>query len=90
MIYNVIVDGAWSDWSDYGDCLVTCGKGHKTRSRECNSPLPANGGLNCTGESSEATECEEDACPGIFFDIPTVEKLNPSFYVKIIYSNVTI
>ena len=89
MINNFIVDGAWSDWSDYGDCLVTCGKGHKIRSRECNSPLPANGGLNCTGESSNATECEEDACPGTYFDIPTVDRLN-QFYVRVINSNVTI
>ena len=78
MVYNVIVDGAWSDWSDYGDCLVTCGKGHKTRSRECDSPLPANRGLNCTGESSEATECEEDTCPGMTFsdDFKYREQIN--------------
>ena len=60
----MIVDGGWSDWTAYDDCSVTCGAGSQTRSRECDSPEPSNGGSTCDGDSSETTACEEDACLG--------------------------
>ena len=60
----MIVDGGWSDWTAYDDCSVTCGDGSQTRSRECDSPEPSNGGSTCDGDSSETTACEEDACLG--------------------------
>ena len=60
----MIVDGGWSDWTAYDDCSVTCGAGSQTRSRECDSPEPSNGGSTCVGDSSETTACEEDACLG--------------------------
>ena len=63
-ISGYIVDGEWSNWSDYGDCSVTCGNGSRTRSRECNSPEPSGGGSPCAGESQQTNECKEIACPG--------------------------
>ena len=65
MIYNFTVDGAWSDWGEYSDCTVTCGAGSQTRSRDCNSPPPVNGGSSCMGDASETRDCDESTCPGM-------------------------
>ena len=35
--------GSWSNWSDYGECTVTCGVGSQTRTREC-VVVPGTGG----------------------------------------------
>lgn len=61
----VTVDGAWSSWSGYGLCSVSCGGGKQSRSRTCTNPKPANGGLDCPGGASELTDCNVDACPTV-------------------------
>ncbi|XP_071151058.1 uncharacterized protein [Mytilus edulis] len=58
-----IIDGAWSQWGNFGQCSVTCGGGQYTRSRTCSDPYPQNGGLSCSGDSSEFTNCNTQACP---------------------------
>ncbi|XP_063430248.1 uncharacterized protein LOC134712536 [Mytilus trossulus] len=58
-----IIDGAWSQWGNFGQCSVTCGGGQYTRSRTCSDPYPQNGGLSCSGDSSEFTDCNTQACP---------------------------
>ena len=62
----MVVNGEWSNWSDYEDCSVTCGSGSQARSRECNSPAPSNGGSTCTGVATQTKDCEKTACPGMF------------------------
>ncbi|XP_061173323.1 SCO-spondin-like [Saccostrea echinata] len=57
------VDGGWSRWSTLSDCSVTCGPGHKTRTRACSHPFPAHGGANCLGVNSEVQNCTEKLCP---------------------------
>lgn len=58
------VDGKWSDWSYWTDCSETCGNGTHTRNRECNSPEPENGGLNCSGIEVENEVCYSGVgCP---------------------------
>ncbi|XP_071829906.1 uncharacterized protein [Apostichopus japonicus] len=59
-----IVTGGWSDWSLWSDCNVTCGNGTHTRERHCNNPIPANGGADCQGPSSEVKACHNGTCPG--------------------------
>ena len=73
---NTIVDGAWSNWSAHAACSVTCGNGSQTRTRDCSSPEPVNGGSNCTGNSSESQDCIESPCSGmsgtfnfVYFDV---------------------
>lgn len=50
----------WSEWSDYGQCSVTCDRGTVTRTRECINGRP--GDLGCPGSDFEAMACEEEAC----------------------------
>ena len=64
-IFNsVVLNGGWSDWSAFGPCR--CENNTETRTRECNSPLPSRGGLNCTGEASESVDCTPEVCPGMY------------------------
>lgn len=59
------VHGGFSQWSAWRSCSVTCGKGNQKRSRQCNSPSPANGGKPCQGSDSEMRNCHNKLCPGI-------------------------
>ena len=58
VILSCPVDGQWGNWSKWSYCNVTCGQGHKSRTRECNNPAPENGGFNCIGDNVEVTKCE--------------------------------
>ncbi|XP_063691535.1 SCO-spondin-like [Bolinopsis microptera] len=58
------VDGGWGDYGDWSTCSVECGGGTQTRTRNCNSPLPANGGVECEGDTEDKQSCNEQACAG--------------------------
>lgn len=49
------VDGVWCEWSE---CSAQCDGG--TQTRECACPAPANGGIDCSGPSSQS--CNEQSC----------------------------
>jgi hypothetical protein len=58
----VLVNGEWSDWSDVGECtedeLLQIWE--KTRSRQCNNPVPQYGGLTChPDQDHETVVCSE-------------------------------
>ncbi|XP_052790255.1 SCO-spondin-like isoform X2 [Mya arenaria] len=57
------VDGGWEVWNDWSNCDVTCGHGHKQRTRTCSNPTPAHGGHNCTGKDAETASCNLEKCP---------------------------
>lgn len=59
------VDGSWGNWGQWGTCTVTCGGGRWSRSRTCDNPAPANGGLDCPGDMSDFSDCNTDACPTV-------------------------
>lgn len=64
-MFVVPVDGGFSEWRAWDVCSVTCGTGTQTRTRDCTNPTPANGGADCTGDTTEVTSCEEGPCPGM-------------------------
>ncbi|KAL4216655.1 Hemicentin-1 [Mactra antiquata] len=64
LCHLVDVDGGWGSWSEWTHCSVTCEQGIIERHRTCSNPMPANDGLNCTGNFFESKECFTAApCP---------------------------
>ncbi|XP_043795099.1 A disintegrin and metalloproteinase with thrombospondin motifs 9-like isoform X3 [Apis laboriosa] len=57
------VDGQWGEWGRYGKCSRTCGGGIKKKYRECDNPLPQNGGRYCIGEQVKYRSCGTRECP---------------------------
>ncbi|KAM9810595.1 complement component C7 [Neosynchiropus ocellatus] len=51
-----VTDGSWSCWSAW-----TCAGSQRSRQRTCTNPTPQNGGQECVGESTETSDCEENA-----------------------------
>lgn len=43
---------------------MSCGVGAQKRLRQCNNPLPANGGRHCAGSDTETRRCQGKPCPG--------------------------
>ncbi|XP_072571069.1 A disintegrin and metalloproteinase with thrombospondin motifs 9 isoform X2 [Paramormyrops kingsleyae] len=56
------VDGAWGVWSPFGTCSRTCGGGIKIGVRECNRPIPRNGGDYCVGRRMKFRSCNSEPC----------------------------
>ncbi|XP_076472736.1 SCO-spondin-like isoform X3 [Babylonia areolata] len=57
------IDGNWGSWGPYEPCSVTCGEGSKSRTRQCDSPAPQNGGNICSGSDLNSVQCNIAACP---------------------------
>lgn len=51
------VHGGWGEWGPMGPCSRTCGGGLKYSERECDRPVPANGGRYCIGERRRLFTC---------------------------------
>ena len=68
----ILVDGIYTQWSQWGACSVTCGTGTHIRNRQCIGPF--HGGRPCTdplnkngfGDATESENCFEKACPSKF------------------------
>ncbi|XP_062577895.1 SCO-spondin-like [Saccostrea cucullata] len=59
-----VVDGGWSSWGPWSACSATCGDMiARSRKRQCDNPLPGNGGKDCDGKSFELGLCNVTACP---------------------------
>ncbi|XP_062325813.1 A disintegrin and metalloproteinase with thrombospondin motifs 9 [Osmerus eperlanus] len=56
------VEGAWGVWSPFGTCSRTCGGGIKIAVRECNRPVPRNGGKYCVGRRMKFRSCNSEPC----------------------------
>lgn len=56
------VDGEWAKWGAYGCCSRTCGGGVQLAKRECNNPVPKNGGKYCQGLRVKYRSCNLEPC----------------------------
>ncbi|XP_007244624.3 A disintegrin and metalloproteinase with thrombospondin motifs 2 [Astyanax mexicanus] len=55
-------DGHWGQWTKFGSCSRTCGAGVRFRTRQCDNPIPANGGRTCYGNNYEFQLCNTEEC----------------------------
>ncbi|XP_065922172.1 A disintegrin and metalloproteinase with thrombospondin motifs adt-1 isoform X3 [Magallana gigas] len=60
------IDGVWNPWSIWDNCSESCGGGNQSRYRTCDGPYY--GGMNCSGNDTEARDCNTHHCPvdGVF------------------------
>lgn len=60
-----IVNGGYSQWSEFNQCDKSCGGGVMFRNRSCNNPTPNYGGRGCAsfGSSIESGSCNTKPCP---------------------------
>ncbi|ETE59695.1 A disintegrin and metalloproteinase with thrombospondin motifs 3, partial [Ophiophagus hannah] len=61
-------DGGWGTWTKFGSCSRSCGTGVRFRTRQCNNPMPINGGQDCAGINFEYQLCNLDECPKLYED----------------------
>uniref|UniRef100_A0A8C2KL92 ADAM metallopeptidase with thrombospondin type 1 motif, 15a n=1 Tax=Cyprinus carpio TaxID=7962 RepID=A0A8C2KL92_CYPCA len=57
------VDGRWGKWGPFGTCSRTCGGGVQLSKRECDNPVPLNGGKYCQGVRVKYRSCNLSPCP---------------------------
>ncbi|VDH96262.1 Hypothetical predicted protein [Mytilus galloprovincialis] len=57
------INGNWTEWSDWGECDVSCGGGIQTKYRNCSNPEPQFGGEDCFGNDTEISVCNSHYCP---------------------------
>jgi chondroitin sulfate proteoglycan 4 len=56
------VPGEWSDWSAWSMCTVTCGGGHRLRTRSCNMTSYGDITAPCIGNETDVTNCHNFDC----------------------------
>uniref|UniRef100_A0A3P8ZAV6 Peptidase M12B domain-containing protein n=1 Tax=Esox lucius TaxID=8010 RepID=A0A3P8ZAV6_ESOLU len=61
--HQTLVNGAWGAWGPWGDCSRTCGGGVQYSFRDCDNPLPKNGGKYCEGKRIQYRSCNTKICP---------------------------
>eukprot|EP00800_Vazella_pourtalesii_P019814 TRINITY_DN687_c0_g1_i6.p1 TRINITY_DN687_c0_g1~~TRINITY_DN687_c0_g1_i6.p1 ORF type:complete len:1458 (+),score=297.65 TRINITY_DN687_c0_g1_i6:296-4669(+) len=57
------IHGAWSEWSEWDTCSVSCGDGTHSRVRTCDNPAPQFGGDPCLEHGTERQDCRLRDCP---------------------------
>ncbi|WAR09785.1 HMCN1-like protein, partial [Mya arenaria] len=60
-----IVDGAWSVWTSWSPCSVTCDSGLSHRNRACNNPPPSPHGSPCNGTAADWKICKSQPCKSL-------------------------
>uniref|UniRef100_A0ABI7Y9D4 Peptidase M12B domain-containing protein n=1 Tax=Felis catus TaxID=9685 RepID=A0ABI7Y9D4_FELCA len=63
MHFHTPIHGSWGPWGPWGDCSRTCGGGVQYTMRECDNPVPKNGGKYCEGKRVRYRSCNIEDCP---------------------------
>ena len=58
-----LVNGGWSDWTEWYHCNKPCNTGRRKRERWCINPVPKYGGRMCHGNATEVVLCNTFKCP---------------------------
>jgi len=60
----IFLDFFWTDWSEFGPCLSSCGSGEQTRTRNCQDAFTGENVApeNCIGPRTESRICHNPAC----------------------------
>ncbi|XP_060626450.2 A disintegrin and metalloproteinase with thrombospondin motifs 1 isoform X2 [Anolis sagrei] len=61
--YETPVHGGWGLWGPWGECSRSCGGGVQYSLRECDNPVPKNGGKYCEGKRVQYRSCNIEDCP---------------------------
>lgn len=61
--FQTPVHGSWGSWGAWGECSRTCGGGVQYSFRECDNPVPRNGGKYCEGKRVQYRSCNIEDCP---------------------------
>ncbi|XP_053312790.1 A disintegrin and metalloproteinase with thrombospondin motifs 1 [Spea bombifrons] len=61
--YETPIHGGWGSWGPWGECSRTCGGGIQYSLRECDNPVPKNGGKYCEGKRVQYRSCNTEDCP---------------------------
>ncbi|XP_075398510.1 A disintegrin and metalloproteinase with thrombospondin motifs 1 [Tenrec ecaudatus] len=61
--FGTPVHGSWGLWGPWGECSRTCGGGVQYTMRECDNPVPENGGKYCEGKRVRYRSCNTEDCP---------------------------
>lgn len=61
--FQTPVHGSWGSWGVWGECSRSCGGGVQYSFRECDNPIPRNGGKYCEGKRVQYRSCNIEDCP---------------------------
>jgi len=59
---DCVVNGGWTDYSDWSVCSAECGPGEMTATRTCTNPVPKAGGADCAGDATLRKDCVLKEC----------------------------
>ncbi|XP_056298073.1 A disintegrin and metalloproteinase with thrombospondin motifs 15-like isoform X2 [Pseudoliparis swirei] len=60
---RIKVDGRWGKWGAFAGCSRSCGGGVQLARRECDRPVPEDGGNYCHGLRVKYRSCNLNTCP---------------------------
>ena len=97
LVCIVVVDGNWTDWTQWTACSKSCGFGTKMRTRSCTNPAPLDCGKDCEPRgynNKEVLTCNKFNCSGMLFHYAlglifavSTPKMSKSLLLLVLLSN---